>query len=149
MTKFHGKAFITGILLCLAIFTGDACAGDNEVDSDPSGVYTPARGSQERKAILDAMRREFSSHLGLEVIFVVRHLKVKDGWAWVHTWPQSPDGTQKYEDLLALLNFRDHEWQVVEIPCTEVENPDCIDSQTYFSRLRERFPGVPGEIFAR
>jgi hypothetical protein len=107
---------------------------------------TPAPGSPVRKAILDALRQEIKRLHGLEVVFVVRYLKVKDGWAWAHTQPQSPDGMNRYEDISALLNIRDGVWGVTELPCTEVENPDCLDGPDYFKGLKKRFPEVPNEI---
>ncbi len=85
---------------------------------------------------------------GLDVVFVVAHLKVKDGWAWVHTRPRSPDARNRYEDLSALLRFQDGVWSVVEIPCTEADNPECIDGPDSVERLRRRFPEVPGDIFS-
>jgi hypothetical protein len=80
------------------------------------------------------------------VVFVVKYLKVKDGWAWTHTLPQSPDGVNRYEDISALLNIQDGIWKVVEIPCMEIDNPDCIDGPGYFEGLKKRFPKIPTEI---
>lgn len=54
---------------------------------------------------------------------MVQHLKVKDGWAWIHVRPQSADGLQHYEDVAALLALKDDDWTVAEIPCMEVDNP--------------------------
>ena len=108
---------------------------------------TPLPGNPLRKAVLDALRQEVKRIHGMDVVFVVRHLKVKDGWAWVHTLPQSPDGSNRYEDVSALLQLKKGYWKVVEIPCAEEENPDCLNGPAYFSGLRKRFPSVPSEIF--
>lgn len=108
---------------------------------------TPRPGTPIRKAVLDALRLEVKRIHGLDVVFVVRHLNVKDGWAWVHTRPQSPDGLHRYEDVAALLQLQDDAWTVVEIPCSEEENPDCLTGPAYVLHLQERFPGVPIEIF--
>lgn len=107
---------------------------------------TPSPGSALRQAVLDGVRREVRRLHELDVVFVVRHLKVKDGWAWVHVLPQSRDGAQRYEDVSALLRLRDEVWAVVEMACAEVGEPDCIDSPRFFVRLRARFPDVPVEI---
>ncbi|MBM3162375.1 MAG: hypothetical protein FJZ79_03430 [Chlorobi bacterium] len=108
-----------------------------------TGVYTPAPGTVERKAILDAMRRKVKELHQLDVVFVVVTMKVGNGWSWVHTRPQSKDGSSHYEDVLALLKRTKGSWHVVEIPCTEPDNPDCIDSPGYFGKLAGRFPGMP------
>ena len=71
-------------------------------DSGPE-AYTPQPGSAERKAILDALRMWVNQQYHLDVVFVVKHLKVKNGYAWVHTLPLSKDGSNRYEDISALL----------------------------------------------
>ena len=110
---------------------------------------TPLPGTPLRKVVLDALRHEVKRIHGLDVVFVVKHLKVKDGWAWVHTLPQSPDASNRYEDVSALLRLQDGAWAVVEIPCGEVENPDCLNGPEYFSGLQGRFPSVPTAIFPK
>jgi hypothetical protein len=83
---------------------------------------------------------------GLEMVFVVGHLRVKDGWAWVETRPESRDGGSRFEDISALLRLRDRVWQVAEIPCTEVDKPDCLEAPDYFPQLLSRYPGLPVEV---
>jgi hypothetical protein len=114
-------------------------------DSGPD-AYTPQPGSAERKAILDALRMWVKQQHHLDVVFVVRHLKVKDGYAWVHTLPQSKDGSSRYEDISALLKKDQGRWEVAEIPCAEIDNPDCIGDPGYFDGLKQRFPEMPGDI---
>jgi hypothetical protein len=117
-------------------------------DSGP-GAYTPQPGSAERRAILDALRMWVKQQHHLEVIFVVTHLKVKNGYAWVHTLPQSKDGSSRYEDISALLKKDQGRWAVAEIPCAEVDNPDCIGDPGYFDGLKQRFPEMPEDILSR
>jgi hypothetical protein len=117
-------------------------------DSGP-GAYTPQPGSAERRAILDALRMWVKQQHHLEVIFVVTHLKVKNGYAWVHTLPQSKDGSSRYEDISALLKKDQGRWEVAEIPCAEVDNPDCIGDPGYFDGLKRRFPEMPEDILPR
>lgn len=107
------------------------------------------RGSPKRKAILDALREKIKQDQNLDVIFLVKYLKAKDGWAWIHTLPQSQDGRNHYEDVFALLNQNDGIWKVVEIPCSEEEDPDCITDPTYFSNLKKRFPDLSEEILPK
>jgi len=108
---------------------------------------TPPPGDPARKAVLGALRSEMKHLHGLDVVFVVRHLRIRDGWAWVHTEPRSSDGTAQYEDVSALMRLEDGVWKVAEMPCTEVDNPECLDGPEYFAELQRRFPGVPIAIF--
>ena len=107
----------------------------------------PPVGSSERQAIADVLRREVKALQGIDTRFVITHLQVKDNWAWIQTRPQSPGGENSYEDIAALLHKVNGAWQVVEIPCTEPDNPDCLGGPEYFRRLQGRFPEAPGEIF--
>lgn len=121
-------------LFAFSIFAQDCISED---------VYTPQKGSDERKEILDALREEIFNMHHINVIFVVNYMKVYNGWAWLHTLPQDADGTNQYEDILALVHKKDLEWKVLEIPCAEEENSNCITSETYFEGLKKRFPEVP------
>ncbi len=111
------------------------------------GVYTPAPGSAEQKAILKALGKKMESTTDLKMVFTVDSLKVHNGWAWIHALPKSPDGAQKYEDVNALLEKKAGCWQVAEIACTEEGNPDCLGSPDYFKKLRAKFPAAPADIF--
>jgi len=121
-------------LFVFSIFAQD-CISEN--------VYTPERGSNERKEILDALREEIYNTHHIKVIFVVNYMKVYNGWAWLHTLPQDADGTNRYEDILALVHRNDLEWKILEIPCAEEENSNCITSENYFEGLKKRFPELP------
>jgi hypothetical protein len=110
---------------------------------------TPPPGDPLRAQVLEGLRREMARTHGLELIFVVEELNVKDGWAWVATEPQSPDGTNRYEPVSALLQQRGGAWRVVEMPCTEVDNPECLGEAGYFKRLRARYPSIPVEVLPR
>jgi len=129
--------FLVATLLLAPVGSGPRAAGPDLI---------PPPGSALRQAVLDGVRREVWRLHELDVVFVVRHLKVKDGWAWVHVLPQSRDGAQRYEDMSALLRLRDGVWGVAEIACAEVDNPDCVDGPDFGARLRARFPGVPADI---
>jgi len=122
--------------LGLTALTGTAQAAELE----------PPSGSPERKAILDALRAELRRFQDEPMVFVVRHLKVADRWAWVVADPQSPDATSHYETVSALLRKRGGSWTLVEMPCAEEDNPECITNPGYFPRLRARRPDVPPRI---
>ena len=114
-------------------------------------AYTPTKGSAERKAILDTLRQRVEQLHHLKVIFGVTYLKVNNGWAWVETSPRSPDGKSHYEAIAALMNMnkKDCLWKVVELACTEEDNPDCLGNPSFFNKLRSRFPEAPTDIFPR
>jgi hypothetical protein len=102
--------------------------------------YTPVAGSQERKAIFDAMRALGDIH---DRVFVVRYLKVQNGWAWLMTDPQSPDGKSHYESESALLRNDGTGWKVLDQPCSEA---DC-DGKKEMARIRAAYPKTPAGIF--
>ncbi|MEL6819351.1 MAG: hypothetical protein AAFP80_11945 [Pseudomonadota bacterium] len=54
--------------------------------------YEPARGTAERKAILDAVRAKIEAEMRGPVEFVVGSLQVLDGWAFARLEPQRPGG---------------------------------------------------------
>lgn len=118
----------------------------------PSKPYTPPKGSPERKAIIDALRNALKV-LELEnIVFVVKYLMVKNGWAWIETCPQSPDGVNKYEPVDALLYKENGKWTVKQIrPCCGEceEDPECADIKKYYKKLMREFPSVPNDIFPR
>ena len=104
-----------------------------------TGVHTPAAGSAERKAILDAMR----SGDNPDRSFIVRYLRVSKGWAWIAGEPLSVDGQQHYEAESALLHQEKERWVVVDRPCTEA---DCKE-RTEILRMLAKFPTAPSTIF--
>lgn len=121
---------------------------ENYIEKQQSGsAYTPPKGSAERKSILDTLRREVKRLHRIEPVFVVHHLKVQRGWAWIETSPQSSEGASRYEGISALLHKSGGRWRVAEIACAEEENPNCLGQRDFFSRLMKRFPAAPPEIF--
>lgn len=67
-------------------------------------------GSPERRAILDALRPPIQQRLGGPVEFVVRTVRVQDGWALVIALPRRPGGAEidgrRYYDA--------EEWDVMD-----------------------------------
>ncbi len=55
-------------------------------------VYTPEKGSAERKAILDTLRVPIEKKLKQSVVFKIDHFNVQNGWAFILATPQKPDG---------------------------------------------------------
>lgn len=143
------QALRTSLLVAFLTVAGIAVAAPLHARADQGisqNLHTPPPGSAERRAILDAMRLKIKELHGLDVVFVVKTMNVSGGWAWVHTMPRSKDGLSRYEDFFALLRREAGRWRIAEIPCTEPENPDCIDTPGYFRKLAKRFPGLPACI---
>lgn len=69
------------------------------VDRD---VYTPEKGSEVRKGIMEGLRQHFSSN----IIFVVDELQVRGRFAFAAVSPQSKDGSRKLETQAGLLYRR-------------------------------------------
>lgn len=133
-------------MFALLSIAGASYLDVRDAESAMNSELTPAPSASVRKAVLDCVREELRRMHGLEAVFVVQHLKVKDGWAWIHVRPLSADGLQHYEDVAALLTMKDGDWTVAEIPCMEVDNPACLDSPEFFAGLRKRFSQMPTAI---
>ena len=104
----------------------------------PQTAYEPAKGSAERKAILDALRVPVERDLKQKVVFVADSFKVQGSWAFVSGTPQrasgeAPDYSKtKYKDAVdsgafdnnffALLKRTAGKWKVstYAIGCTDV-----------------------------
>ena len=91
-----------------------------------SATAAPAPGSAQRRAILDALRPAIQRRLGPDVEFVVRDMRVANGWAFVMADPQrhggvTIDGSRyfpNYDDMdgltvTALLRFGTR-WTLVD-----------------------------------
>ena len=90
---------------------------------------TPAPGSMERTAILNALRPSVEGQLGPNIEFVIQSLDVENGWAFVQAMPQRRGGgqidwrryytTSEWEHMdgltiTALLQYRYKRWNLVE-----------------------------------
>ncbi len=69
----------------------------------------PASGSAERKAVLDAIRPRAQGDLGGAVEFVVKEMRVQDGFCFTRLEPQRPGGGKiaKSETVFAQEEFMD------------------------------------------
>jgi hypothetical protein len=54
--------------------------------------HTPARGTPERQALMDALRGRMRQELGKPMIFEVNELRVVGDWAFAMVIPRKPDG---------------------------------------------------------
>lgn len=74
------------LILVLSLCSTLLCA------STTVAQYTPEKGSEERKAITDALRVPVEKKLKQSVVFNIDHLKVQDDWALLLGAPRKPNG---------------------------------------------------------
>jgi hypothetical protein len=79
----------TGALIALSAAIFIAMSGVAAAQSCP---YTPAVGSSERKAIMDAVRGPVQDYLKLPVVFVAKKFAACRGWAFLEAEPQMSNG---------------------------------------------------------
>ena len=102
------------------------------------GAYTPAKGSAERSAILNALRVPVERELKQKIQFAVNNFKVRGNWAFLGGEPQNVSGGRpnyratEYQEAIdadmfdnnffALLRKTSGKWKVVTyaIGCTDV-----------------------------
>ena len=105
-----------------------AIAGGTSAPAQVNATAVPAPGTAQRRAILDALRPAVERRLGPDVEFVVRDIRIAQGWAFVNADPQRRGGGRidgrryfgedfEYMDGLAvtaLLRFRNGRWNLVD-----------------------------------
>ncbi|HJR09323.1 MAG TPA: hypothetical protein VJ842_18835 [Pyrinomonadaceae bacterium] len=138
--------FIIAFLLACFAATPPAFA-----QSNTAKAVTPAQGSPERKAVLDAVR----TRLKLKSQFKVYHLKVNGNWAYFHGGEvvDAGDGELQETDLdvKALLQLKTVSgktaWVVAEI--WTLPTDDKLSYKTFVARarLRQKAANVPADIF--
>ena len=101
-------------------------------------VYTPEKGSAERKAILDVLRVPVERELKQKIVFAADSFRVQGNWAFVSGTPQKPDGSEPNyrgtpyfeqqdqgafdNNFFALFKKTGGKWRLVKylIGCTDV-----------------------------
>ena len=114
-----------------------------------TSAYTPPRESDERKALFVSLAEYMDPSKILRLNFVVKDLKVNNGWAWVLAVPQSRDGETQYAPLYALMHRQNDAWKVKAYTRSEKGNPNFLSSTGYLEKLEKRFPEAPLDIFPR
>jgi len=112
-------------------------------------LHAPKKGSAERRAILDALRRGGAT--GAK--FLVAYLKVHNGWAWIDATPLDARGRATAEGGASLLHLEGNIWKIADlsIVAEDPNNPMGAQdlSKVYLANLRKTFPGAPLDIFPK
>lgn len=125
------------------------------------GANTPAVGSSERQAIMDAMRLDFypgdraaarANPKG--VVFKVLFLKVHGDWACTHVNPVDAAGKPLAEPRWGLLRRRAGQWSDVNyfdalrpFASEEAAQNALEMSASTIAKVRAVFPEAPNDIF--
>lgn len=125
----HGLIF-RAVAVSLALLGSSICSA-----STP--WHTPAKGSNERAQIMDALRARLATydatHSGL--IFVVKELCVSPAAGWLAVEAQSRDGKNRLEAVHASLNRGTSGWRVETIACGEQDCPKSTDPEALRARV--------------
>lgn len=111
----------------------------------------PKRGDPERKVIMDALRAEKFPGQEAKVIFVVKYLKIHNGWAWAEVIPQDTAGKSLSEGTTALLYFEGGKWKSVDLGKLSKPSTHPTDRKgrraTLVKNVLSLYPDVPPDIF--
>jgi len=113
-------------------------------------VHTPAGGDPQRTAILDTLHHTYTTGSGPNVRFLVKYLKVHDGWAWIKVVPLDPKGTAEGDEWPSLLQNQNGKWVEIDLIAVaqnfaEADGP-ADPSARYVKALQNKYPGLPGDI---
>ncbi len=120
-----------------------------------SQVHTPEPGTDERTAILDAVRDPLEDSIHQKVIFVVDHMKVDGDWAFIMATPKTKDGGQinykgtVFEEdadfgdelTVALIRKKRGRWYIV--------THGYFTTDVWWERLWEKYDSCPESIFPK
>ena len=130
----------------------------NEINDQ---LHTPAKGTEERQAIMDALRAEFDNRQGSyyhphrgAITFVVNLLRVHNGWAWMSGYPQSSDPQDSFGEYSGfLLHSVSGQWSVMSLPpmVNDPNDPENLDypSRKDIEKIKQKFPNVATDIFPK
>jgi cell wall-associated NlpC family hydrolase len=111
----------------------------------------PKRGDPERKVIMDALRAEKYPGQEAKVIFVVKHLKIHNGWAWADVTPQDNAGKSLSDGTTALLRYDGGKWKSVDLgKLSETSTHSTAGKGTsagFLKNVLSLYPDVPQDIF--
>ena len=101
--------------------------------------YTPEKGTVERKAILDGVRKYRKAP---NEIYTPTEFKVQSGWAYISAEDPNEPGVDTAA-FSVILHKTGKSWKVVD----EVRNVEGSDFSKEIKRIRKKFPSAPIGIF--
>lgn len=145
--------------------SAQSSGGQSENTSAPAEIsdelHTPERGSEERQAIMDALRANldnyqspyYQPHRGT-ITFVVNFLKVHNGWAWMNGYPQSTSAQDSFGEFSGfLLHSENGKWSVMNLPpmVNDPNDPENLDypGRKDIEKIRQKYPKVATDIFPK
>lgn len=113
-------------------------------------LRTPAEGSAEHKAILDAVREEYKEGADQPAKFQVNYLKVHNGWAWINVTPLNESGKPVADPAPLLFYNENGKWtakDLNDVPTEgEAHGGPHDPSAKYIKALQKKYTGVPADI---
>ena len=137
--KRRGLLILLLAVLCAPIFA--------QTNKSTLGPHSPANGSRERKAIVDALRGD------QDVIFKVHYIKVHGDWCWIDTTPMDKRGNATAEGGPNLLHLENGKWKVMDISTVPDDPKDPLGAEDaspgFVRNVMKTFAGVPRDIFPK
>jgi hypothetical protein len=137
--------------LFVFLLLASCCVFVSPVPAQSGKAASPAQGSPERKAVLDAVR----VRLQLKSQFKVYHLKLKGNWAYFHGGEVVDAGEGELQetdlDVKALLERKQIRgqplWTVAELWTLPTDDKFSYKNFALRTRRRQKLSGVPADIF--
>jgi hypothetical protein len=146
------KTILFAAALCLTAGLGQSVFGisNGGFRDEP---HTPAKGTPERQAIMDAVREDYKKNNGVQVTFLVNYLKIHNGWCWTDLTPLGADSKPVAEGGTMLLHYEQDRWNLIDLSKVADDPDDPMASQDaspgFIRNLRKIYPDVPTDIFPR
>jgi len=116
-------------------------------------LHTPAEGSAERQAILDAVRDEYKEGDDHPTSFKVNYLKVHKGWAWIDVTPLGADGKPVADPAPLLYSNAQGKWVSKDLNDVGMEGDEHEGphdpSPKYIKALQKKYPEMPLDIIPK
>jgi hypothetical protein len=116
-------------------------------------LRTPAEGSPERTAILEAVRDEYQQGDDRPAQFKVNYLKVHEGWAWINVTPLDAAGKQIADEAPMLFQIDEGKWVPRDLNDVGIEGEGHEGphdpSPKYIKALRKKYPSMPADIIPK
>jgi uncharacterized protein YxeA len=116
-------------------------------------LHTPAKGSAERQAILDAVRDEYKEGDDHPTQFKVNYLKTHKGWAWIDVTPLGADGKPVADPAPLLFHNDQGKWVTKDLNDVGMEGDEHDGphdpSPKYIKALHKKYPEMPLDIIPK